>query len=229
MKKILYLFVLAIPFVCAGCEDDRENSDSAVERMDDGAFYSVSFIQSYVIADSFEIMHPTGDDQVVYALSSGQQKSGQQYYDVFNDNTFKRRVVPFTNKAIFNTFVKMDIVSDSDFDEQHKAGATLSDIVRFVGMSASDYIGSGCTETYDWKTVPAIFDAVGWEDHKFGYSPVEMLLSEVGEDDLKLISPMFYLNFEKQPTLSRMHNLTLTVTDNKGKTLTVTWEQQFGE
>ena len=229
MKKILYLFVLAIPFVCAGCEDDRENSDSTVERMDDGAFYSVSFIQSYVIADSFEIMHPTGDDQVVYALSSGQQKSGQQYYDVFNDNTFKRRVVPFTNKAIFNTFVKMDVVSDSDFDEGHKAGASLSDIVRFVGMSASDYIGSGCTEAYDWKTVPDIFDAVGWKNHQFGYSPVEMLLSEIGEDDLKLISPMFYLNFEKQPTLSRMHNLTLTVTDNKGKTLTVTWEQQFGE
>ena len=207
MKKILYLFVLAIPFVCAGCEDDRENSDSAVERMDDGAFYSVSFIQSYVIADSFEIMHPTGDDQVVYALSSGQQKSGQQYYDVFNDNTFKRRVVPFTNKAIFNTFVKMDIVSDSDFDEQHKAGASLSDIVRFVGM----------------------FDAVGWKNHQFGYSPVEMLLSEIGEDGLKLIYPLFYLRFEKQPTLSRTHNLTLTVTDNKGKTLTVTWQQQFGE
>ena len=228
MKKFL-LTIVSIPTVLFIACGDSGQIGEEIEEPISGAFYSVSFIQSYVIADSFEIMHPTGDDQVVYALSSGQQKSGQQYYDVFNDNTFKRCVVPFTNKAIFNTFVKMDIVSDSDFDEGHKAGASLSDIVRFVGMSASDYIGSGCTEAYDWKTVPDIFDAVGWKNHKFGYSPVEMLLSEVGEDDLKLISPMFYLNFEKQPTLSRMHNLTLTVTDNKGKTLTVTWEQQFGE
>ena len=228
MKKFL-LTIVSIPTVLFIACGDSGQIGEEIEEPISGAFYSVSFIQSYVIADSFEIMHPTGDDQVVYALSSGQQKSGPQYYDVFNDNTFKRCVVPFTNKAIFNTFVKMDIVSDSDFDEGHKAGASLSDIVRFVGMSASDYIGSGCTEAYDWKTVPDIFDAVGWKNHQFGYSPVEMLLSEVGEDDLKLISPMFYLNFEKQPTLSRMHNLTLTVTDNKGRTLTATWQQQFGE
>lgn len=45
--------------------------------------------------------------------------------------------------------------------------------------------------------------------------------------DCRLIHPGFCLVYLKQPTLSRTHNLTLTVTDSEWKQWEITWRQQF--
>ncbi len=229
MKSFLLTIVFIPTALFIACGDSGRIVEEVEEPIVDGAVYSVSFIQQYVVADSFEVKSSKDNSQVLRVQTSGERHSGERYYNTFNDNTFKRRIVPFTNKAIFNTFVKLDIVSDSDFDELHKAGVSLSDIVRFVGMSAADYIRGGCTEMYDWEMAPVIYETVKWSNYQTGYAPVEALLSAIGEGDLVLIDPLFFLYFEQRPTLSKIHNLTLTVTDNTGKTLTATWQQTFRE
>lgn len=237
MKNILFISIIVIvgSFIYIGCSEENkelpEKEPIQPEELDSGAFYSVSYIQVYVAAESFNVNPLDKNGRLCRLVAEGKRQSGEEFYTVFNDNMYKREIVPFSTEAIFNTFVAMDLVSDSDFDERHGAGTSLSDIVRFVGASAYDYIQSGCTTSYDWRTPPAIYETPhlkGWFC-ELGYAPVEKLLSELGKDDLVLIDPLFFLNFEKRPTLSKTHNLMLTVTDDKGKTLTAMWRQTFDD
>ena len=168
------------------------------------------------------------DDQIsgaqysVYLSVVGQGKtlSGNSLCTYYNDRSYNREIVPHSTQAIASTLTTIDLVSDSDFDERHKAGASLADITFLAGASPYDYIQSGYTKTFDWKNAPPFYEQnqlyiwYGSND-----SPLYMRLSEIDSRDLTLLNPIFFLTFESQPTLSKSHKFTLTVTDEKGKTI----------
>ena len=147
-------------------------------------------------------------------------------------------------------FISVNITSDSDYDEQHPAGASLADIVRFVSLSSYQFIRNGYI-AYDWSSsnikdlYTDLYGVTIRSDNKTtsgpgGFYPLNKLLSELQPDDLKVFGPgvkegwedkgmlLAYLFFEHPPTLSKTHTFTVTMTTDDGKvfedTITVTFE-----
>lgn len=216
--------------VFAACGDSEEPPKPDPIIVDDepisGAFPSKYFIQQYRDVSSFRVWPCPG-----YAmLAACGEEYGAEKIDNPLDNHYNRELVPFMNTAVFNTFRAMELTSDSDFDDLHKAGAPLNDLVNFAGASPYEFISRGYRSSDAWKDAGLGFyfeDKVFY--YNYGYEPVYGPLSTLDANGLRWIDPLFYLEFASQPTLSKIHNLTLTVTDNTGKTLTATWQQTFRE
>jgi hypothetical protein len=122
--------------------------------------------------------------------------------------------------------VSIDVVSNADFDAQHPAGSSLNDIVRVISVSPYPYIVSGYKKTYDWEhNLPEIFQCEERlreqkNTHECSvYHPVDKRLSELTSSDLILVALErgIFLIFEKQPDLSKEHNLTVTIKVSDGK------------
>ena len=115
----------------------------------------------------------------------------------------------------------LSIYSDKDFDEDHPAGALLSD----------------CFLVYAYSLYPR-FDSNWREDIRSG-----LLLSSVQPNDLKMLDIEHYRDFSstkylkwdclmklkvvKKPTLNKVHNLTFEFKDEYGKTYTSTLSYDF--
>lgn len=228
MKTIGYLFALAIPLVSAGCGDDEKPGQQVVV-MDDGIIWSEMppcFVQEYVEVKSLSAKPQSG---YVALNCLGGRVEAHLVMSEFDCTYNGKYISPSTNWAVLDDFQKITLVSDSDFDEQHKAGTSLADVVNFAGASPYDYIARGYKEGYDWESSDIAFYLDEAKSYEYGYAPVYGLLSEMTAEDFRLLEPRFYLEFVLQPTLGKTHNLTLTVTDTSGEKFTVTWQQQFGE
>ncbi len=232
MKRILLGIVMFLSFFPVACSDDdsgQEKKPIEIEGPIDGMMLSKYFIQLYLDVSK---LAPSPQDDCVAIDGRGQKLPCEEVDSKF-DCTYNQNILPFSTVAIFNAFEKVELISDSDFDEQHKAGSSLTDIVWFAGASYYDFIADGYKNDYSWKDAqtPAFYSDHNAHSlyYKKGFAPVYGRLSELDANDLRLLAPTFYLEFKSRPTMSRTHNLTLTVTDNKGRTLTATWEQQFGE
>lgn len=121
-------------------------------------------------------------------------------------------------------FVRIDIVSNADYDETHKAGVLLNDIVRLCSSSAYPYIMSGYTKTYDWRIT------------KYAARPechlIDGLLSEICPEDLIMAgwegSTVYAeLYFVEQPTLSKQHRLTIEMESDEGELFTASLDLTF--
>ena len=127
----------------------------------------------------------------------------------------------------YEKIINIDIISESDFDAQHPIGTSLSDIVHFCSTSVSQFIESGYTFKYDWKSAtPELFnkepELFYFQTNRFAYqcTPVDKLLSEMKTNDFYLLNPgLGFLIFDKQPTLSKTHLLTVSVTLDDGRVL----------
>jgi hypothetical protein len=133
-------------------------------------------------------------------------------------------------------FTSIDMVSNADFDEQHPANSSLNDIVRFMSISLYPYILSGYKDTFDWeRNLPENFKcekrlSEQANNHEAScYHPVDKRLSEIILSDLVLVDLMsFYktgaligfLVFEKQPTIAKEHELTVTIKVSDGRVFT---------
>ena len=227
MKKILLAIIAMVLIAFFACSSDDNSPEQVVieDVPEDGAITSMYYIQCYIKASKIVGYSCSG-----YAsIGCGGEKYYSEEINSQFDRSYNNDIVPYSTCSVLNVFRKIDLVSDSDFDEQHKAGASLADIVRFAGASPYDFIARGYKNPYAWgKTDPDFY-----KNHKiyyeYGYDPVYERLSEIDPKKFELIDPLFYIEFEKLPSQSKTHNLTLTVTDDKGKTLTATWQQTFGE
>ncbi len=180
-----------------------------------GAAYSRYYIQDYVEVENLSIQT---NSNYVGVVGHGRIISGSLLCSKYNDTGFNRTIALHSTTAVANRFTAIDIVSDSDFDERHKAGASLADITFFAGASANNYIRSGYTQTFDWQNAPSFYkqdQLYTWYNSR--NNPVYIRLSEIGDADLALLNPVFFLVFESQPTASKSHRFVLTITDEKGK------------
>ena len=197
-----------------------------------------SFVWAYYEAESIRLSE-TDDGNIAMCYSNVKtvcdfksKKQQKQLYDSLcyarNDIGYNKTITyfpmpmePDATELSINDIVSIDVVSDTDFSEQHPAGTSLNDIIRFAGTSINEFLQSNYIYQYDWNNKPADFPA---ESRFRGYpyhSPINKLLSEIkSEDLLSLTSDGFwFLLFEKEPTLSKKHELTITVKFDNGKVI----------
>ncbi|MDR2926660.1 MAG: hypothetical protein LBV41_00405 [Cytophagaceae bacterium] len=206
MKKNILFFVLVC--ILAGCEEHKPIS---------GAVFSKSFIQVYVTTvDSFGVQGYNDDairmwikgeniDNVHDALDEAFKSISKQ----FGDTCYNRDVVPFINKAIIEEFF-INIACNKDFND-YPAGASLNEVVEFIGSSAYEYVKSGYVNESNW-TEELINEYGKYTGIKrYGYHLVVKKLSELTVPDTKLLDPTWmYLNFLEKPS-SGEYVFTVTV------------------
>jgi hypothetical protein len=154
--------------------------------------------------------------------STGTQK---EVYDALceknNDMTYLRDFVifdgyrPFQTSCIGVDFLSIDITSDSPFDEEHPAGVSLGDIVTFSSSSLKPYIDSGYTFTRDNGSV---------------YHSIRKHLNELSQEDLILLGQPPHIGillFDSEPTLSKTHTFTVTMTADDGRVFSDSIEMTF--
>lgn len=227
MKQNLFLFAVVSSFVLllSGCNVFK----TEVFR---------SFIFSYYEPQEVYLFEtPSGNIVINYAKtntvcdrkSKGRQK---ELYDslcrAHNDMSYNKEIMYFPSPSSMdgvvemsiNNVVKIDVTSNADFDETHPAGTSLNDIIRFMGMSVSRFLESNYRYSHDWTEKPEGFQD---EERNYSYSfhnPVTGLLSELQPEDMMLLSEIVgFIHFEKNPTLDKVHELTITVTLDNGKML----------
>jgi hypothetical protein len=165
-----------------------------------------------------------------YGWSYTDNGSKKAIYDVLceknGDMTFNRAVwigpAHPKNEYMSTNFVSIDVVSNADFDDQHPAGTSLADVIRFNATSAKPYIDSGYVE-YEWGS-----------GNKTAYYPIRKMLSEITPYDLVLLGDGELIGlgggqfvFESQPTLSKEHTFTVTFTDDEGTIMSDSIEKAF--
>lgn len=229
MKRVLFGILMMSSLVLPACGDSEEHPKGEEIIEDDRvlAWPDMNhFVQEYVDVERLSIQ--SNEDYVRVACLGG--TIGCYRVDSKFDCSYDGPIIPVeTNFSILNEFQKIRFVSDSDFDEQHKAQMSLADIVMFAGASPYDFIAGGYRNAYKWDDTDIEFYKKGVCTYRYGYAPIYKRLSEMEATDYLLIHPDFCLVFLKQPTLSKTHRLTLTITDGKWTNWEVSWQQTFGE
>lgn len=211
MKTTCCLRWIAPLLLLGACTTTSEQEQIA------GSAYSDHYIQDYVEVENLSVRTNAN----YFAITGrGTIISGSTLCKKYGDTGFNRPIALHSTTAIANRFVAIDIVSDSDFDERHKAGSSLADITRLAGASADNFVRSGYTATFDWQNAPSFYKG----DRLFAHYgsrdfPVYVRLSEIDDTDLVLLNPTFFLTFDSQPTRSKSHRFRLTIEDEKGKSI----------
>ncbi len=107
------------------------------------------------------------------------------------------------NMALERGLKSIDIVSDCDFDKDHQAGESLNDMVKFYGISYSQFLAPDMNK-----------NNVNVKD--IGLVNMEKICSELTSFDLQVLYGYFELEFKELPTLAKIHNITVSVTDVYG-------------
>jgi hypothetical protein len=130
--------------------------------------------------------------------------------------------------------ISIDVVSNADFDAQHPANSSLNDVIRFLSISLYPYIISGYKNTFDWeRNLPENFRCEeslrNQHDEASCYHPIDKKLSELTREDLILVDVNRYvfLAFERQPDMSKEHELTVTLKISDGRTFTPSIKKVF--
>lgn len=224
MKKTLYFTIVSTVLFLNGCNVFKTE------------MFRSFVIRYYEPQNLFMFETPSGNIVVNYGetnlicdwKSKGRQK---ELYDSLcranNDISYNKEISyypdPHAGDGVIdlsiNRVAKIDVTSNADFDEQHPAGTSLNDIIRFMGISVYEFLQSNYRYSHNWDIKPE-----GFEDELYSYSqsfhsPVTGLLSELQTDDMILLDNVGLLHFEKVPTLSKTHELIITVTLDNGKIL----------
>jgi hypothetical protein len=127
----------------------------------------------------------------------------------------------------------INIISNTDFDQNHPAGASLNNIVRLVSYSPKKFIDSGYIDTFDWKydtpeSFEGLYDFVNIEEMK-NFHPIDKQLAELYFDDMKMLPPYVfgYLVFDSNPADSKEHELTITISLCDGSNIEKTLVKVF--
>ena len=108
------------------------------------------------------------------------------------------------NQYFYQNFTSLEIVSDQDYDESHRAGESLLDIAYYLAVSCNEYVKNGYPYDRSWAPRNA------WR----------MRADSVSADNMKML---FYttryimeIHFPTPPTLSKVHNFTITLVADDG-------------
>lgn len=226
MKRIIFLALVSL-FLTA-CDSGLEEQKKD-EYIAGGMSYYTHYIQTYVDVTSIKPVIDNNDGVILVA--EGTEHFGADLCYKYNDVGFNRTMADFITSCVLNHFTKINLVSNKDFDEAHKAGTSLGDIAYFVGGSAKPFIDGKYDKSlnYNWKESPEVYKKIGgvglW--YHYGFSPLYLKLQDITEDSLLLASDTFGISFASLPTLEKEHTFTLTATDCNGKTLQVVFDWEF--
>lgn len=225
MKKIVLILVSGILFF--SCDKDQL-------ELIDRSINSESFIQVYYEPEQVMLMSSslieTGVNIPVVTpnnpnlilkftgkdiLRGRDEASFKKHSTYFGDLGYNHKVMPASNQALCETFSKISIYSDRDFNERYPAGTSLDQIILFDAESALKFIRSG------------------YQKEVSRYIPFQKKLADLTTEDLTLMSCKIAFNeclenpsatsgsihFTTLPIESGLHRLTIRIETTDGKVL----------
>ncbi len=142
---------------------------------------------------------------------------------VIGDTTYPSMPqIPYSHTTVNDTIVGIDVVCREDYDNAHKAGSSVADIVDFYGSSPYDYIQNGYKDTSPTESFPVV------KDYSLGitWSVITCNIANVADVDMKFLDAQFYLVFDKLPAKSGTYTFDVSVKFSK-KTLKNTVTMEF--
>lgn len=138
-------------------------------------------------------------------------------------------------------FVSIDVVCGTRFDDEHPAGASLGDVVRFMSWSPYRYIHSGYTyyhynpediSEYFRSIIPEFLgpDLLSEQKDNCCY-PIDKMLADLTAEDMILLGYgpwyMGFLHFEKTPSEKGPYNMRVKLVADTGECFEETVEMTF--
>ena len=239
---ILPLSILAFLFSC------ENNGEKPFE------IHSDSFVLGYYELESLRIYE--GENQCIKIFENtsgdiitGENKKSTEFNalnSAHNDVTYNRKVLYYNLPNIYLTpdFSAIRIISDADYNDEHPAGTSLSDITRFLSVSPFEYIESGYINTFNWKAYSKYEEFVGYwtflsSSNNYYHNtlgaenvyPIDSKVTELTYSDLSILGrgvhitngqlpygpPLAVIKFIQEPTLSKDHYITISFVDRLGK------------
>jgi len=194
-------------------------------------------------------------DSRMYCYCSDGEEHRERYERLCSDNSddnYKPRLTPrgggVYRAVSAHDIVSIDVVSDADFDAEHLAGTSVSDIMAYVGASAKPYIDSGYTQSvveyesrhpliaYFGKVIPSYFSSMIRERcAKVSAADFKMVgvqrMDAINDDEIRYVTAQNFtlcaLYCWIRPTLAQSHNFTATFTFDDGRQMSVTFPMDW--
>lgn len=194
-----------------------------------GVFDSPCFVQLYINATDFILYDDDRiDDAGNYAIRivfEGEMIRAYHWKEkrvpVFNglavlykDTNYNKKLMPGYNRALTSMLDTIQITCDKDYDEQHKAEASIGDMVTFCATTPYHFIQRGYREEeYPNQKYPDYWQRM-WMHQVKGYEPVEMPANEFDKEKTLLTYPFCHLYFKKRPQHGGDYTFTVSIQFN---------------
>ena len=142
---------------------------------------------------------------------------------VIGDTTYPSMPqIPYSHTTVNDTIVGIDVVCREDYDNAHKAGSSVADIVDFYGSSPYDYIQNGYKDTSPTEIFPSV------NNYKLGitWRVTTSNIANIADVKMKFFDHHFYLVFTKLPAQSGTYTFDVSIQLSK-KTLRNTVTMEF--
>lgn len=147
-------------------------------------------------------------DGIHYVCQASHGQDSVLFHNLSEKNNDLSYPYKYTNKIpnqyFYQNFTAIEIVSDQDYDESHKAGESLLDVVYYFAGSCNEYVKNGYPYDRSWTPCNA------WN----------MRADSVSADNMKMLfyttSFIMEIYFPTPPTLSKVHNFTITLVADDG-------------
>ena len=201
-----------------------------------------SFVQEYDSIDEL-IFQQSQTRRILVTIRHSKMVGGKQrtlhIYDSLckkhNDLSYYRKIytshIGYT--AIGTDLQKIEITANKDYDAEHRAGELLNDIVRFISGTPYPFVKSGYKKTFNTEQpLSALYEVNGriylrryiavyhdFEDSSLSpVFPVDKMVSELTQDDLTLLSPLFgQFYVEKLPKVKGDYEFLIRLYGDDGK------------
>lgn len=158
-------------------------------------------------------------DMVEYAAEVAENyEVFRQYAKQLGDTSFTgSNGVPFGRIVVANKITGIEVICNDDFDEIHKKGSDLSDILTFYGSSPADYVKRG----YKWaERNYDLPKGVGYT-----YELITCNVAKISDEEVEFFDNDLYLHFDQLPDNpgTYIFDVTIKFTDKELKS-TVTMQ-----
>ncbi len=264
MKKLILLsFIVTAMLALTGCGDKRVRITPPC------------FVLSYAALDSLAVTpadscHDPARPFVIVEQHSAWERSTidyssekradnswflERYSAKYGDLSFNEEITYFARADcrhgpyVTPDIASLSVVSSSDYDAAHPAGAELRDIIRYSGVSLYPFIKNGYSApgsldgyATECQADTIVADYIRSLDRRWDYggciSPVFKRIDQLTETDLYLngtntfgaaghIPPFFCLTFMSLPDSRTVHDFTLTAHGSDGKEYTARFSLDF--
>ncbi len=218
MKTLIYLLLFA---VCVFCSCEKESQPALNSYIDNPESeqplsWETGFIQGYLDADTIcgWQEHDTDNMSVLFPkmhfwlegttyfdnphwVTEG-SRLYQKYAEQLGDTAFPRTIIRGRDRReimAINKILGIEVICNVDFDNDHKAGSSVSDLLTFRGNSPVNYIKNGYKFFGEIETTPQTFS----EHHWSAYEEIAVNAAKISDKDVQFYEYYFDLSFDQLP------------------------------
>jgi hypothetical protein len=225
--KHFFLILMTICVFAGGCTETTEGYEPSVRK---------NMIDSYINADSIAICQSEAQNSpklmpYAYAYFIGGDITEQNSPDEFaelakhiNDTIWNgHAIMPRQYQVVNDSIFFIEIITESDYDDAHKTGENVADIVKFYSSSPYNYIQNGYKATQNDIQTQEMKE----NDIILGqYELITCYCSEIQNVQTKYFEPSFDLLFTQKPAKNGTYVFELKLKLSQ-KTLTAKFTMEF--